>query len=57
MGQLLDVLRAGEEGGDLPSLVRRLAGAGLPVELESRARHASCRPRSACACTGWPRKR
>jgi signal transduction histidine kinase len=34
MGRLLGVLRAGEEGGDLPGLVRRLAGAGLPVELE-----------------------
>jgi signal transduction histidine kinase len=34
MGRLLGELRAGEEGGDLRSLVRRLAGAGLPVELE-----------------------
>ena len=34
MGHLLGVLRAGEEGGDLPGLVRRLAAAGLPVELE-----------------------
>ena len=34
MRRLLGVLRAGEEGGDLPGLVRRLAGAGLPVELE-----------------------
>jgi signal transduction histidine kinase len=34
MRRLLGVLRAGEEGGDLRSLVRRLAGAGLPVELE-----------------------
>jgi signal transduction histidine kinase len=32
------VLRAGEEGGDLRSLVRRLAGAGLPVELEVEGR-------------------
>jgi len=38
MGQLLDVLRAGEEGGDLRSLVRRLAGAGLPVELRIEGR-------------------
>jgi signal transduction histidine kinase len=40
MRRLLGVLRAGEEGGDLRSLVRRLAGAGLPVELwvEGRAR-------------------
>jgi signal transduction histidine kinase len=38
MGQLLGVLRAGEEGGDLRSLVRRLAGAGLPVELELEGR-------------------
>jgi signal transduction histidine kinase len=34
MRQLLGVLRAGEEGADLASLVGRLAGAGLPVELE-----------------------
>jgi signal transduction histidine kinase len=34
MRRLLGVLRAGEEGGDLPGLVRRLAAAGLPVELE-----------------------
>jgi signal transduction histidine kinase len=38
MRRLLGVLRAGEEGGDLPSLVRRLAGAGLPVELELAGR-------------------
>jgi signal transduction histidine kinase len=34
MRRLLGVLRAGEEDADLPRLVRRLAGAGLPVELE-----------------------
>jgi signal transduction histidine kinase len=34
MRRLLGVLRAGEEGADLPGLVRRLAGAGLPVEFE-----------------------
>ena len=34
MRRLLGVLRTGEEGGDLADLVRRLAGAGLPVELE-----------------------
>jgi signal transduction histidine kinase len=34
MRRLLGVLRAGEEGGDLEGLVRRLARAGLPVELE-----------------------
>jgi signal transduction histidine kinase len=34
MRRLLGVLRAGEENPDLPRLVRRLAGAGLPVELE-----------------------
>jgi signal transduction histidine kinase len=34
MRRLLGVLRAGEEGADLPGLVRRLGGAGLPVELE-----------------------
>jgi signal transduction histidine kinase len=34
MRRLLGVLRAGEEGADLPGLVRRLADAGLPVELE-----------------------
>jgi AcrR family transcriptional regulator len=34
MRRLLGVLRAGEEGGDLAGLVRRLARAGLPVELE-----------------------
>jgi signal transduction histidine kinase len=34
MRRLLGVLRAGEEPTDLPGLVRRLAGAGLPVELE-----------------------
>jgi signal transduction histidine kinase len=34
MRRLLGVLRAAEQGGDLPGLVRRLAGAGLPVELE-----------------------
>jgi signal transduction histidine kinase len=34
MRRLLGVLRAGEQGGDLPGLVHRLAGAGLPVELE-----------------------
>jgi signal transduction histidine kinase len=34
MRRLLGVLRAGEEGADLPGLVRRMAGAGLPVELE-----------------------
>jgi signal transduction histidine kinase len=33
MRRLLGVLREGEEGGDLPGLVRRLAGAGLPIEL------------------------
>jgi signal transduction histidine kinase len=33
MRRLLGVLRESEEGGDLPGLVRRLAGAGLPVEL------------------------
>ncbi len=33
MRRLLGVLRAGEERADLPGLVRRLAGAGLPVEL------------------------
>jgi signal transduction histidine kinase len=40
MRRLLGVLRAGDEGADLPLLVRRLAGAGLPVELavEGRAR-------------------
>lgn len=38
MGRLLGVLRAGEEGGDLRRLVRRLAGAGLPVELEVEGR-------------------
>ncbi len=34
MRRLLGVLRAEEEGADLPALVRRLAGAGLPVELD-----------------------
>ena len=34
MRRLLGVLRSGEEDADLPALVRRLAGAGLPVELE-----------------------
>ena len=34
MRRLLGVLRASEEAGDLPGLVRRLAGAGLPIELE-----------------------
>jgi signal transduction histidine kinase len=34
MRRLLGVLRADEEGADLPRLVRRLAGAGLPVELD-----------------------
>ena len=34
MRPLLGVLRAGEESGDLPGLVRRIGGAGLPVELE-----------------------
>jgi signal transduction histidine kinase len=34
MRRLLGVLRAGEESADLPGLVRRLAGAGLPVRLE-----------------------
>jgi signal transduction histidine kinase len=38
MRRLLGVLRAGEESGDLPRLVRRLAGAGLPVELEVEGR-------------------
>jgi signal transduction histidine kinase len=38
MRRLLGVLRAGEEGGDLRRLVRRLAGAGLPVELEVEGR-------------------
>jgi signal transduction histidine kinase len=33
MRRLLGVLRAGEEDADLPGLVRRLAGVGLPVEL------------------------
>jgi len=33
MRRLLGVLRAGEEDADLSGLVRRLAGAGLPVEL------------------------
>jgi signal transduction histidine kinase len=34
MRRLLGVLRTGEKGADLAGLVRRLAGAGLPVELE-----------------------
>jgi signal transduction histidine kinase len=34
MRRLLDLLRAGKEGADLPGLVRRLTGAGLPVELK-----------------------
>src|SRR5918995_3549107 len=34
MRRLLGVLRADEEGADLPGLVRRLGGAGLPVQLE-----------------------
>ena len=34
MRRLLGVLRTGEDGDDLAGLVRRLAGAGLPVELE-----------------------
>ena len=34
MRRLLGVLRAGEEDHDLRGLVRRLAAAGLPVELE-----------------------
>jgi signal transduction histidine kinase len=34
MRRLLGVLRTGEAGSDLPGLVRRLAVAGLPVELE-----------------------
>ena len=34
MRRLLGVLRAGEQGADLPGLVRRLAAAGLPVVLE-----------------------
>jgi signal transduction histidine kinase len=34
MRRLLGVLRAGDEGGDLAGLVRRLDRAGLPVELE-----------------------
>ena len=38
MRRLLGVLRAGEEGADLPGLVRRLAGLGLPVELEVEGR-------------------
>jgi signal transduction histidine kinase len=38
MRRLLGVLRAGEEGADLPGLVRRLAGAGLPVDLEVEGR-------------------
>jgi signal transduction histidine kinase len=38
MRRLLGVLRAGEEGGDVAGLVRRLAGAGLPVELEVEGR-------------------
>jgi signal transduction histidine kinase len=38
MRRLLGVLRAGEEDADLPRLVRRLAGAGLPVELEVEGR-------------------
>jgi signal transduction histidine kinase len=40
MRRLLGVLRAGEEEGDVAALVRRLAAAGLPVELavEGRAR-------------------
>jgi signal transduction histidine kinase len=38
MRRLLGVLRAGEEGGDLAGLVRRLARAGLPVELEVEGR-------------------
>jgi signal transduction histidine kinase len=38
MRRLLGVLRAGDEGGDLAALVRRLARAGLPVELEVEGR-------------------
>jgi signal transduction histidine kinase len=48
MRRLLGVLRAGEEGADLPGLVRRLAGAGLPVELrvEGTPRELSAEVRS-----------
>jgi signal transduction histidine kinase len=38
MRRVLGALRTGEEGGDLRSLARRLAGAGLPVELEIEGR-------------------
>jgi signal transduction histidine kinase len=38
MRRLLGVLRAGDEGVDLEGLVRRLARAGLPVELEVEGR-------------------
>src|SRR5918996_5213927 len=38
MRRLLGVLREGEEGGDVAGLVRRLARAGLPVELEVEGR-------------------
>jgi signal transduction histidine kinase len=38
MRRLLGALRAGEEGVDLAGLVRRLARAGLPVELEVEGR-------------------
>ncbi len=38
MRRLLGVLRGGEDGGDLLGLVRRLASAGLPVELEVEGR-------------------
>ena len=58
MRELLGVLRAGEENPDLPRLVRRLAGAGLPVELEVEGPE---RPlpaeRRSCRCTGSPRRR
>jgi signal transduction histidine kinase len=38
MARLLGVLRGGDEAGDLQGLVRRLTGAGLPVELEVEGR-------------------
>lgn len=34
MRRVLGLLRAGEEGADLPGLVHRLADAGLPVDLD-----------------------
>jgi signal transduction histidine kinase len=57
MRRLLGVLRASEEDADLPGLVRRLAGAGLPVRLEVEGPERDLPDEVRACCIGSPRRR